>query len=100
MRATCFVSWTFPRHLPPALPVCLQGEHEPPTASMPDSVGLVDGCVVLAERAPATAFWLCDLLKAHSALSTPNRQVGGLSLCGWKAACCCGDMRQCVALPP
>ena len=68
--------------LPTPLAAPPQAEAEPPTASLPDSAGLVDGSVALAERAPATAFWLTDLLKTHSALSTPNRQVGA----GWPGA--------------
>ena len=58
------------------LPCLVQSERDPGNAALPDSIALVDGSVALAERCPSCAFWLCDMLKSHAALSTPNRQVG------------------------
>ena len=50
-------------------------EDAPPAAAMPDTAALVDSAVALVQAAPTAAFYVCDLLKAHSAQSTQCRQV-------------------------
>ncbi|KAL4856977.1 E3 ubiquitin-protein ligase UPL1 [Chlorella vulgaris] len=52
-----------------------EGVEEVPTATMPDTPALVDSAVNLIKASPRSAFYVCDLLKAHSAQSSKHRQT-------------------------
>jgi len=94
----------------PCVPARLQAQSEVATATMPDTAALVDSSVCLLEASPSSAFYVCDLLKAHSAQSTKHRQVScqpASVSTAWRsmlpaslfAPLCCPCCR-CFALPP
>ncbi len=63
------------QHAPPPLPLAPSWLTARPPPLLPPLPCAVRCAVRLVEAAPLAAFYVCDLLKAHSAQSSKHRQV-------------------------